>query len=301
MKDARQGASTGVLARPEEGVVAPRTDWVRIDQLHAGLSPRVRKLDDDHVKALMEVGGSLPPVLIHSPTMTIIDGIHRVEAARRSGSTCIKAVLISGDWSNAFVIAVQANVSHGKPLTLGERRSAAKTILADFADCSDRWLASICGLAPSTVTKIRAAQDQDGPPPGSRRVGSDGRRRPINPSLLRRRVAEAAEANPTASVRAIAAMVGAAPSTVSIELRRLRNASSEIRVATPDPAVTAVPELDTFVRWLGGTAVRENDWEPFVSLIPVGRLYEFADECRRRSESWSAAAKALEHRARHPS
>jgi hypothetical protein len=96
-------------------------------------------------------------------------------------------------------------------------------------------------------------------------------------------------------------MVGAAPSTVSIELRRLRSANGEIRVTTPDPAVTAVPELDTFVRWLGGTEIKDIDWEPFVSLIPVGRLYEFADECRRRSESWSAAAKALEHRACHPS
>jgi hypothetical protein len=236
--------------------------------------------------------------------MTIIDGIHRVEAARRSGAKCIKAVLLSGAWSSAFVVAVQANVSHGKPLTLGERRSAAKTILCDFPDCSDRWLASICGLAPSTVTKIRAAHEQAARPPGSRRIGIDGRRRPVDPSGLRSRVAEAAQANPQATVRALAAMVGVAPSTVSAELRRLRtggcHANGNGQLALADPAVTTVPELDGFVRWLGQTTIADADWQPFVRHVPVGRLYEFADECRRRADAWLAAASALEQRTRHP-
>jgi ParB-like chromosome segregation protein Spo0J len=244
----------------------------------------------------MEVGSSVPPLVVHEPSMTIIDGIHRLEAARRSGAECIRTVLVPGEWSVAFVLAVQANVSHGKPLTLAERRSAARTILGDFPDCSDRWLASVCGLAPSTVSGLRTSR-----PAGSTRVGRDGRRRPVDSGELRTRVAEAVAANPGASVRAIAAAVGASPSTVQGEVRRSREgpkAEDQHRQqragrtgAAPegaDPAMVAVPQLASFLQLLSRTSISDADWQPVIGLIPLGRIYEFADECRRRAHAWSS-------------
>jgi hypothetical protein len=46
------------------------------------------------------------------------------------------------------------------------------------------------------------------------------------------------------------------------------------------------------------TAVRSADWEPYADTIPIGRLYELADESRRRARSWTDLANTLEQRAR---
>jgi hypothetical protein len=310
--DGRQCAPGGAPPRPEDVLASGRIEMVSTAQLRGGLSPRVNGIDQDHVRALMEVESSLPPLLVHEPTMTVIDGLHRLEAARRRGAEHIESVLLSGARSDAFVIAVHANVSHGKPLTLGERRAAAKVILADFPECSDRWLASVCGLSPSTVRGVRAANAQSSRDNGSTRVGRDGRRRPVDRGGLPVRVAEAVASNPGASVRGIAVVVGASPSTVLGHVRRLRAGGPPVSkgqdpkstsvapaavVEGRDAAIMAVPELASSLGWLERTSIGEADWQTFVRVVPLGRIYEFADECRRRAVAWSAVASALERRA----
>jgi ParB-like chromosome segregation protein Spo0J len=49
--------------------------------------------------------------------MRVIDGIHRVEAAKLRGAKEIEARLFDGDESASYVLAVQANVTHGLPLS----------------------------------------------------------------------------------------------------------------------------------------------------------------------------------------
>jgi hypothetical protein len=90
---------------------------VPLAELSVGYSARLVRVDDDHVALLMEALERLPPIIVNEATMTVIDGVHRAEAFRRAGRTEIRAVLYSGDETGAQVIAVQANVRHGKPLS----------------------------------------------------------------------------------------------------------------------------------------------------------------------------------------
>lgn len=165
-------------ARPAQ---APRPVLVPAMALSAGYSPRHTPLDDSHVEALMEVMDQLPPIVVHRPTMTVIDGAHRLEAARRAGRAKVAALFFDGSEDEALVLAVRANVAHGKPLTLGERRGAGAALLARFPGRSDRWIGHICGLSHSTVARLRSACPcpQGEEEAGAVRTGMDGRRRAL--------------------------------------------------------------------------------------------------------------------------
>ena len=53
--------------------------------------------DAQHARMLAENIENLPAVIVHEPSMTIIDGAHRVHAARMAGrSRCNKIVLFAG-------------------------------------------------------------------------------------------------------------------------------------------------------------------------------------------------------------
>ena len=144
-----------------------------ISQLRTGMSPRLRTEDVEHARALAEVYEQLPPILVHAETSTVVDGAHRLLAARLLRRDRVRAVFFHGTAADAVVEAVRHNVTHGKPLSLHEREAAAAQIVRDHPDWSDRRIATCCGLSPTTVGKLRArvgaAADE--------RVGADGRRR----------------------------------------------------------------------------------------------------------------------------
>ena len=125
----------------------PEVRTVPLAELLVGYSARLVRVDDDHVALLMEVLERLPPIIVNEATMTVIDGVHRAEAFRRVGRTEIRAVLYSGDETGAQVIAVQANVRHGKPLSRVERQAAAVGLLRRCPDRSDRWIGEVFGLS----------------------------------------------------------------------------------------------------------------------------------------------------------
>jgi hypothetical protein len=138
----------------------------------------MRDVDTAHVQTLSEVLDRLPPITVHRSTHTVVDGRHRIEAFRKAGREYIPAVFFDGDRAEAFLLGVKANITHGKPLTLSERRSAVRIVLEEFADRSDRWISETCGLAHSTVSKLRAEVNSGaGPDSSSTRIGRDGRRR----------------------------------------------------------------------------------------------------------------------------
>ena len=219
--DSRAAISGNNMARP------PGQDWsegrvVRLSDLVGSYSPRAVRVDEDHVLALAEVLDRLPPVVVDQRTMKVIDGVHRVEASRRLGRTEIRALLFSGSETEALVVAVQANVRHGKPLTRSERQAAAGNLLRRCPDRSDRWVAEVCGLSHSTVARIRKAAEALGP---GVRTGRDGRRRPVDPAAGRRAIVKALAEGPASSFRQVAEAAGVAPSTVhraSAGLRGLR-------------------------------------------------------------------------------
>lgn len=279
-----------------------RVEQVPIERLRFGLSPRRELCDAHHVAALTEVLDQVPPIIVHARTMRVIDGVHRVHAARAKGRSTIRAVLFDVDETDAHIEAIRSNVAHGKPLTLAEREEAATHILELVPAWADRRIAVVAGLSPKTVSRLRARATVDSAQSRAR-LGRDGRIRPVDPSDVRRRIAEVVRSEPEASTRSIAARTGASQATVRDVRQRLSRGVSELagmpsrRRKRKQTDTTQVVPPD-FATWFEQRRIEDSDWQPFVQDLPISRVYEVADACRRFSASWRAFAIALEDRAR---
>lgn len=125
---------------------------VPIELLSLGGSPRIEVgTSTDHVRLLAETESPLPAIIVHRTTMRVIDGVHRLQAARTQGWPTIAVKYFDGTDDEAFALAVQANVSHGLPLSLVERKAAARKLVASHPQWSDRLIASVIGLSHKTV------------------------------------------------------------------------------------------------------------------------------------------------------
>src|SRR5436190_22914423 len=87
-------------------------------------SPRLEGERIDHVRALADATVDLPPILVHRPSMRVIDGMHRLRAAQLRGEETVEVQFFDGGEDLVFVAAVQANISHGLPLSLADRQAA---------------------------------------------------------------------------------------------------------------------------------------------------------------------------------
>jgi ParB-like nuclease domain len=300
--------------KPYQGLAASEVQDVSVADVCVGYSPRHTKVDLDHVAALADVVDRLPPVIVDERTMTVIDGVHRLEAYRSLGRGLIPALLFKGSDMEALVIAIQANIQHGKPLSRSERQEAARAILRCCPDRSDRWVGEVCGVSHSTVAVLRRSVSEA---EAKVRTGRDGRRRPVDPTLGQAAVARVMAENPTASIRQAAGAAGVAPSTVqrlAAGLVRADRPSSpsvtiDVRNTTlrrpdplvADPALHSSPEGAEAVTWLARTAVSVEDLHAHLGSLPLSRVYEVADECRRRARTWAQMADALEARVRRGS
>ncbi|MEU5896764.1 ParB/RepB/Spo0J family partition protein [Streptomyces venezuelae] len=216
---------------------------VPIAALLAGNTPRLSGESQEHIRSLAESEEMLPPIIVHRSTMRIIDGMHRVRAAQLRGQKHIDIRLYDGDQASCFVLAVRANVAHGLPLSLPDRKAAAARIIELRPEWSNRAIAEMSGLAAKTVAALRNC------PTGEKnqldtRIGRDGRSRPVHPEDRRKKAAELLAAKPEASLREIAREVGMSPETV----RDVRSCMAQAcqpstrRRQTADKAVAAAPE-----------------------------------------------------------
>src|SRR5258708_1297393 len=103
---------------------------VAIDALRPADSPRLTGENLEHTQVLAQLDAVLPPILVHRPTMRVIDGMHRFRAAVLNGQTTIEARFFDGPEELVFAIGVIANKAHGLPLSMTEREVAACRILA---------------------------------------------------------------------------------------------------------------------------------------------------------------------------
>ncbi|WUI04129.1 ParB/RepB/Spo0J family partition protein [Spirillospora sp. NBC_00431] len=193
---------------------------VPIADLAVGHSPRLAGHDEDHVTALAQCDTPLPPILVHGPTMRVIDGRHRVQAAKLRNDEKIEVRLFDGDENAAFVLAVRTNIAHGLPLTLADRTAAATRILATYPHWSDRAIARAVALAASTVAAIRERTNHHSEQPNSR-LGRDGKQRPLSTAEARRRASLLIRENPQASLRQIAGEVGISTATARDVRKRM--------------------------------------------------------------------------------
>lgn len=205
---------TGSGAEPRETECAE----VPVTAVTAGESPRSTGADEEHIARLAETEEQLPPILVDRRTMRVIDGMHRLAAARLRGQPTISVRYFDGCADDAFLRGVEANVTHGLPLSQADRRAAAARIVATHPHLSDRSIARASGLGAKTVAALRrssGAGTQD-----NLRVGADGRVRPLSSTEGRQRAAEILAEHPQASLREVARMAGISPTTVS-DVRRL--------------------------------------------------------------------------------
>lgn len=197
---------------------------VRLGDLRLEDSPRSSGEDMEHVHLLADVDGPLPPITVHRATMRVIDGAHRVRAAQLNGSDDIEARLLDCPGDSAFVLAVRANITHGLPLSHADRAAAAARIVACHPDWSDRAVAAVTGISDKTVCRIRSRSLAEGAPGGrqsDKRLGRDGRSRPLDSGLRRLQAAAMINDKPAAGLREVARATGLSTATVHDVRRRL--------------------------------------------------------------------------------
>ncbi|MEU9254967.1 ParB N-terminal domain-containing protein [Streptomyces sp. NPDC048270] len=317
------------MAKPN-AISAPETSdsvvEVPVGALLAADSPRVVRVDESHAQGLAHSGRTLPPLLVHRGSMRIIDGTHRLRAAVLRGQDTVPVTYFDGSAEDAFVLSVEANISHGLPLTHAERTAAALRILRSHPDWSDRGIAQRTGLAAKTVGSLRR---RDGPapdPPG--RVGQDGRIRPADPVRGREAAARLLAGRPTASLRQIAREAGIAPSTVRDVRRRIGEGADPVPAVqrragnAPAPAPAPVPArgrgqpLPVLVTSLckdpllrlseaGRLLLRMLDlqvsglrqWERIVAAIPPYRAETAAAAAAQCARDWQELSEELRRRA----
>jgi hypothetical protein len=289
---------------------------VPIHRLVVNGSPRLSRPDQDHISMLAQVCEDLPPIVVHRRTMTVIDGVHRLEAFRLQGAKDVRVRFFDGNDQEAFVEAVRLNRAHGKPLTLQERQQAAVRVLRIHPEWSDRAIARLCGLSPKTVGARRQRQAGEFAQL-TYRVGLDGKTRRVDASIDKRRqrrngtsshLARLPEPDPSASGGETSTGKGA-------QLRQQVVAEPRSGWWHGDPSATSRPKqllmkdaawqsTDTgraFARWFDAHQVVGDDWVGCVGELPLSRLIEVGEAARSSATTWQQLADAVEarlHRAR---
>ncbi|MCX5410012.1 ParB/RepB/Spo0J family partition protein (plasmid) [Streptomyces sp. NBC_00335] len=194
------------------GHVRGRCAAVALDALLEADSPRLGGQDEEHVR-LLAARGDTPPILVDRRTMRVVDGMHRLRAARLRGDESIEAEFLDGGAEELFALAVKLNLENGLPLSQADRMAATVRVLRAWPEWSDGRIAVQVGLSATTVSVIRRRSAV----PGGQsdvRVGRDGRVRSVRAAYEGRlRASRLIATDPGASLRTIADRAGIATST----------------------------------------------------------------------------------------
>ncbi|RCW37661.1 ParB-like nuclease family protein [Halopolyspora algeriensis] len=299
---------------------------VPISSLALADSPRLDGENPNHVQTLAGIDGDLPPILVHRGTMRVIDGFHRVRAAVLRGATTIRAKLIEGTEIEIFVLGVQANVTHGLPLSLRDRKAAAARIACACPWWSDRAIAQVAGVSPNTVGAIRRRSTDESAHLNAR-VGQDGRARPTDPAERRRRAREILHRRPEAPLREIAQEAGISISTAHSVRKQIRAGGAErdssgaqvsaavqqagqpnrrhntVQVRTTavhrlmsDPSLNLTQHGRTLLRLVAAHSIEPDYWDQLVDVTPMHCVGVIADLADSYARAWERLGKELKRR-----
>lgn len=296
-------------------------------------SPRIAGEDERHVEALAESDAPLPPIVVHRSTMRVVDGMHRLRAAALRSQERIAVQFFEGNEEDAFVLAVELNSAHGLPLSRADRACAAARIIASHPQWSDRRIAAVTGLAASSVAAMRPRSTEKSEQL-TKRVGRDGRSRPLNPAEGRIRASRLLAAKPGSTLKEVAEESGVSLATakdVRDRVRagkdplppRLRSAARtqpgptgiDERPADPSHALlhTSPPDLDFVLRQIAKdpsmrtdagrclaqllrthALVDESKWCRLAAGVPGHRAAAVAQAARVCAEQWLRLAREVE-------
>ncbi|MEV6163363.1 ParB N-terminal domain-containing protein [Streptomyces sp. NPDC052052] len=301
---------------------------VALDTLVTDDSPRLAGENEEHVRQLAQCVSPLPPIIVHRTTSRVVDGAHRLRAARLKGWTHIDVQYFDGTAAEAFLLAVNRNANHGLPLSRSDRNAAALRIIRSHPEWSDRMIAAVAELSPKTVGSLRR-RSADALPQLNVRIGLDGKSRSVDTAERRRLAGEYVLAHPDASLRDIARESGLSLATVRDVRERIQNGTSPLlpdrrgtarapQEPTPDEAESIAsfamaktlltlkrdPSLRLtdhgrfLLRLLDTNAVASNRWGELVDQIPPHWVGQVASAARECAATWQQAAQQLEERAR---
>jgi ParB-like chromosome segregation protein Spo0J len=296
-----------------------------LDSVVLGSTPRQDGVDRAHVRALAAADGPLPPITVHSATLRVIDGVHRVHAARLRGETTVRAQLFEVDEAAAYALAVRLNIAHSRPLSRADRLAAAQRLTAFYPRWSDRRIAATVGVGAAAVAGLRersTAPDRQ----LNVREGRDGRLRPLDASEGRLRAARLLAADPATPLRRVAAEAGIALGTAKDVRDRLRAGRSpvpdgrdvaqhrpKVRTATDsgpethpvalssgisgEPALRYTESGRRLLDLLGRQPLDIATWRSLADSVPEHRRPELARLARQCVARWAQFAQLLEEEA----
>lgn len=124
--------------------------------------PRDGGVDPTIVREYAMVWHDLPPVRVQRGTYRLIDGAHRINAAfeTTAGTDHVKIVEEDAADEDLILLAYEANVSHGRPLTLKERQKYVRILLDRFPNSPIAELARKANVDPVTVARYREASGE---------------------------------------------------------------------------------------------------------------------------------------------
>ncbi|WP_218034174.1 ParB N-terminal domain-containing protein [Acrocarpospora corrugata] len=278
-------------------------------------------IDFEHVNTLAGAGRTLPPITVARSSMRVVDGMHRVAAARLNGQPRIAARFFDGTDDDAFLLATEVNTAHGLPLTLADRRAAATRIIGSHPQMSDRSIGLIVALASKTIAALRRRATGEIPQLHTR-VGRDGRVRPLNITEGRLMACEIIAAKPNASLREIAKEAGISVGTARDVRNRVqagedpipngRRPASESRRRTAsrpaepvdprsvldrlrkDPSLRFTESGRRILRWLTAHMIAAPDWEALTEELPPHCGPLVVALARACAASWLELADELE-------
>ena len=121
------------------------------------INPR-KQLRDDVIEHYAEILDKLPPIIVQAGTGILIDGFHRVQAAKMLNKDDIIVEEIDIPDSELFAEACRRNNLHGLPLTNDERNEAIVTLYKD--GFKQEALAQMWGLTQGQVSNIVGADER---------------------------------------------------------------------------------------------------------------------------------------------
>jgi hypothetical protein len=271
---------------PPEGV------QIRIDTLVLGESPRRSGVDPAHVRTLAEVE-TLPPILVDRTSLRVIDGFHRVHAARLRGAETIAATVFDGDPDAAFLLAVQANIAHGLPLSRADRNNAAQRIIAAHPGWSDRMISSYAGLSPKTIAAIRRRSSAE-IPQLPHRVGRDGRTR----SLTRDRSRSIPQLRLVDGPSSRGQAGEGPPTALTSDASSEDDLASLLLALRKDPSIRLTEAGRVLLRILGLHMIDEREWNRLAASVPDHALERTVKLTRGCAARWAEFGDALAARRR---
>lgn len=270
--EARVGVSDVVVEMP-------------IDSIDTGGALRVRTEDSAHTRVLANTEAELPPILLHRETMQLIDGAHRLKAAKANGARVIRVRFFDGTADEAFLLAVQANIAHGLPLSITDRKAASLRIMRMYPLWSDRKIAEVAGLDHKTVGTVRKQSSGDVPQTG-RRLGRDGRMRRVRMTggdRKRGKETQRSSAEEAVAMPELAPAERVCPTAVLQSLRR-------------DPSLRLTETGRTVLRWLDASPRTPTQSVDLADRIPEHCLNLILDMARQNAANWQDFATRIDDR-----